>query len=52
MSYTPALVLTSGVEPESPGSQPSTLPLSYISNGAYGLVRTTDTPRMKRLLYR
>jgi hypothetical protein len=31
MSYTPALVLTSGVEPESPGSQPSTLPLSYIS---------------------
>jgi hypothetical protein len=25
------LVLTSGVEPESPGSQPSTVPLSYIS---------------------
>jgi hypothetical protein len=31
MSYTLELVLTSGVEPESPGSQPSTLPLSYIS---------------------
>ena len=31
MSYTPKLELTSGVEPESPGSQPSTLPLSYAS---------------------
>jgi hypothetical protein len=27
----PELVLTSGIEPESPGSQPSTLPLSYVS---------------------
>jgi hypothetical protein len=52
MSYTLELVLTSGVEPESPGSQPSTLPLSYISMVPMGLNRTTDTPCMKRLLYR
>ena len=39
MSYTPKLVLTSGVEPESPGSQPSTLPLSYVSMVRW-LIRT------------
>ena len=39
MSYTPEMVLTSGVEPESPGSQPSTLPLSYVSMVRW-LIRT------------
>ena len=29
----------SGVEPESPGSQPSTLPLSYISMVPMGLIQ-------------
>jgi hypothetical protein len=33
------LVLTSGIEPESPGSQPSTLPLSYVSKGKMMVAR-------------
>ena len=50
MSYTPTLVLQ-----ESNLNHPFTAEHSVIElhqHGAYGLNRTTDTPRMKRLLYR